>query len=169
MNHHKIIQELSRNKTVFKELLSGLDKEFYLWKPKPEKWCLLEIICHLYDEEREDFRARTKHVLETPDEPMTPIDPAAWVIDRDYIGQDFESTLEKFLKERDDSIAWLNSLQSPNWDNTYQHPKVGPLKAELFLVNWLAHDYMHIRQILNTKFGYLQTLTDKPLDYAGNW
>ena len=169
MDYSKIIDELSRNRNVFRDLLQGVPKELYLWKPAPDKWCLLEIICHLFDEEREDFRARTKHVLETPDDPMTPIDPAAWVKERAYLEQDFEESLENFLKEREASINWLQSLQSPKWDNTYAHPKVGPLTANMFLANWLAHDYMHIRQILRVKFEYLRQLSKENLDYAGNW
>lgn len=169
MDHSKIINELSRNKDVFRDLLHGLTREMYLWKPAPEKWCLLEIICHLFDEEREDFRARTKHVLETPDDPMTPIDPVAWVKERAYLEQDFEPSLEKFLKERNASVDWLQSLESPKWINTYAHPKIGPLTAKMFLANWLAHDYLHIRQILRVKFEYFRQLTDENMDYAGNW
>ena len=80
MNHTKIIQELSRNRNVFESLLSGIEEEEYLWRPMHEKWCLLEIVCHLYDEEREDFRRRTRLVLENPTEPLPPIDPVGWVL-----------------------------------------------------------------------------------------
>lgn len=169
MNHTTIIQELSRNRDVFKELLTGLTEEEYLWKPKPEKWCLLEIICHLYDEEREDFRTRTRHVLETPTEPLPPIDPPGWVQEREYIRQDYTNTLDKFVKERDQSVEWLQTLASPKWDNAYNHPKFGQMTAKMFLSNWLAHDYLHIRQILQLKFGYLKQLTDETLTYAGDW
>ena len=34
MEYNKIIQELTRNKLVFKELLTGLGQEEYLWKQK---------------------------------------------------------------------------------------------------------------------------------------
>jgi len=77
-------------------MLFGLTKEMYLWKPAPEKWCLLEIVCHLYDEEREDFRARTRHVLETPTDTLPPIDPQGWVGSRKYIHQDYPEVLNKF-------------------------------------------------------------------------
>ena len=53
MEHSIVISELSRNREVFKELLSGLQEDVYLWKPMPNKWCLLEVVCHLFDEERE--------------------------------------------------------------------------------------------------------------------
>jgi hypothetical protein len=169
MNHPKIIQELSRNRGVFKHLLTGLKQEEYLWKPKPEKWCLLEIICHLHDEEREDFRTRTRIVLESLEDPLPPIDPVGWVQERKYMEQDFENMLSSFLIEREVSLAWLRSLTSPKWDNAFQHPKFGPMTAKLYVSNWLAHDYLHIRQIIRTKYSYLQQWTGESLSYAGNW
>ncbi len=169
MNYNPIIEELARNRAVFKGLLSGLTDKEYLWKRLPEKWSLLEIICHLYDEEREDFRARTRHVLEKPEELLPSIDPQGWVQERAYNQQDFSETLDKFLKERQQSIVWLKSLKSPKWDNAYSHPKFGQMTAKMFLSNWLAHDYLHIRQILNLKFEYLQQHTGETLTYAGTW
>ncbi len=169
MDYNNIITELARNKDVFSSFLSGLTQEQYLWKTHPEKWCLLEICCHLYDEEREDFRTRTKYVLETPDLPLPTFDPTKWVTERAYMQQDFESMLAKFLKERERSVEWLQSLSSPKWDNAYNHPKFGKMTAELFLTNWLAHDYLHMRQILTLKFDYLKQLTRESLTYAGNW
>ena len=169
MNYKTIIQELSRNRNVFKELFSGLTEEEYLWKTEPNKWCMLEIICHLYDEEREDFRTRTRQVLESPEKSLPPIDPAGWVKERGYMQQNFEKKLDAFLKERDQSVDWLQSLKSPKWDNAYNHPKFGPMTAKMFLSNWLAHDYLHIRQITRLKYDRLGQITDETLNYAGNW
>lgn len=169
MNSTKIIQELERNQKVFEGLLTGLSKEEYLWKPFPEKWCLLEIVCHLYDEEKEDFRYRTRHVLETPRDPLPSIDPKGWVLDRKYAEQPFESTLSGFLKEREQSITWLKSLSSPDWDQFYDHKTFGHMTAKMFLSNWLGHDYLHLRQIIKLKFDYLKHSSNEPLGYAGEW
>jgi len=163
----QIIQELARNKAVFQSLLEGVSREEYLWKPQPEKWCLLEIVAHLYDEEREDFRARTRHTLETPDVPATPIDPEAWVTERKYIKRNYDVMVHKFLEEREASIQWLNSLDNPNWNNIYQHPQIGTMSAKLFLSNWLAHDCRHIQQIINLKYEYLKAHCGEDLRYAG--
>jgi len=149
--------------------LTGLTEEEYLWKTSPDKWCLLEIICHLYDEEREDFRARLKHVLNTPAEPLPPINPVGWVKERNYIDNNFTETFDKFLEERHKSVLWLESLNNPNWDNTYIHPKFGEMTAKMFLSNWLTHDYLHIRQIVKLKFDCLKKLSDEKLNYAGDW
>jgi len=169
MNHAEIIQGIAGNRNVFKELLSGLTEAIYLWKPAPEKWCLLEIVCHLYDEEREDFRARTRHVLETPSAPLPSIDPQGWVEARSYLQQNFPDKLNSFLAERDQSVKWLQTLPEPRWDNAYEHPKFGKMTAGMFLSNWLAHDYLHIRQITRMKYDYLKQRTTEDLSYAGSW
>jgi hypothetical protein len=164
-----IIHNLSRNRHVIYELLDGITKEEASWKPAPGKWSLLEIICHLHDEEREDFRTRLKHVLTTPSEPLPPIDPAGWVSERKYMEQDHNEVLRRFMEERERSLEWLRSLQSPAWGNAYDHPKFGKMTAELFFVNWHAHDLLHIRQILGVKHKYLAHHTSETLQYAGDW
>jgi hypothetical protein len=169
MNYTEVIRGLSGNRNVFKDLLLDLTEEIYLWKPNPEKWCLLEIVCHLYDEEREDFRARTRHVLETPAEPLPPIDPQGWVESRSYIQQNYRDKLNNFLTEREQSIKYLQTLSNPKWDNAYEHSKFGKMTAKMFLSNWLAHDYLHIRQITKLKYDYLKQLTNEDLNYAGDW
>jgi hypothetical protein len=169
MDQSRVIDRLERNADVFRALFQGTPADELRWKPAPEKWCLLEVICHLYDEEREDFRARVKHVLETPEAPMPKIDPPAWVIERKYMEQDFNAMLDKFIAERARSITWLRGLKDPKWTNAYQHPTVGPVSADLLLANWLAHDLHHIRQINNLRHDHLAATSEQPLDYAGKW
>lgn len=169
MNILHVIQELSRNKVVFHSLFDKMYDQVFLWKPAPDKWCLLEILCHLHDEEREDFRTRLRHTLENPDAPMKRIDPAGWVLKRKYIEQDYPEVLNKFMNERDESIKWLNQLKDVPWNNIYHHPDLGDISAEMFLTNWLAHDYLHIRQISRTKYQYLKYISGHQLSYAGEW
>ena len=169
MDHAYIIDELARNREVFRVLLEGKSAEEANWRPAPDKWSLLEIVCHLRDEEVEDFRTRTDHVFKTPDVSPPPIDPPAWVSERNYAGQDYDAVVAQFLAERDQSIAWLKSLKSPPWKNTYQHSHFGPMSAEYFLANWLAHDKLHLRQLNATSFKYLQEKSGEALNYAGDW
>ncbi len=169
MTTKQTIQQLAQNKAIFQAYFENTTKEEYQWRPAPEKWNLLDILCHLYDEEREDFRTRVGHVLKTPDVAPPPIDPEGWVTSRDYQSADFEEKLKAFLKEREESIVWLNGLDNPNWENTYQHPEYGLMSARMFLDCWLAHDYLHLRQIQNLKYAYLKAHSNENLKYAGNW
>lgn len=163
------IDELARNKRVFHELLSEIPKEQYIWKSEVKQWNLLEIVCHLYDEECEDFKVRIRSILHNPKDSLPPINPAAWVQERKYLSKNYQEVLSNFLKEREQSILWLQLLDKPKWENTHLHPKLGPMSAALLLANWVAHDYLHLRQITQRKFQYLKLQSDESLDYAGSW
>lgn len=169
MDRPHLFHQLARHGNVFRALFTGLSPEEITWKPAPEKWCALEIVCHLHDEEREDFRARLAHVLETPEQPMPKIDPQAWILERNYMGQDFNTMLNRFIEERKRSVDWLHTLRNASWSNAYMHPKVGPVSCDLLLTNWVAHDLHHIRQCNNLRYDHLKAHTDVPLDYAGKW
>ncbi len=169
MKPDQITQHLMDNLFVFKALLNGKEPEEYNFRPDDTSWSLLEIICHLYDEEREDFRTRVRNTLESPHLAPPSINPTGWVNERNYAGQDFDEKLNAFLIERDVSIEWLNSLHDVKWDNAYEHPTAGKFTAYSFLTNWLAHDYHHIRQINRRLYEYLKTKSGVDLTYAGDW
>ena len=169
MDSDYIIDELERNGSILNEMLGSISNDMKTWRPAEGKWCLLEICCHLYDEEREDFRARTKHVLENPGKHPPKFDPLQWVTERTYMEQDYEKVRNNFISERAISVSWLRSLENPQWQNAFLHPKFGAMSAGLFLTNWLAHDYLHIRQIQALKYQYLAQHFGVPLNYAGDW
>lgn len=169
MERQQLTDQLALQGDVLSAMLTGLTPEQIRWKPAPEKWCALEIMCHLYDEEREDFRVRLKSVLKTPDLPFPKIDPPTWVSERKYMEQDFDAMLKKFLVERERSLEWLRGLKDPSWSNAYMHPKVGPVNCDLLLTNWVAHDLHHIRQLTNLRYGFLAANSTVPMDYAGKW
>jgi uncharacterized damage-inducible protein DinB len=66
MIYNYIFEKLDGNASTFKSLLENISEEQARWKPSSEKWSLLEVTNHIYDEEREDFRQRIKNVLENP-------------------------------------------------------------------------------------------------------
>lgn len=149
--------------------LEDTPRDEYLWRYENGKWCLLEIICHLYDEEREDFRTRLQFAVESSKLLPPLIDPVNWVKSRDYISQDFTVVLNNFLEERKKSVNWLKSIDEISWDHKFQHPALGWVSASFFLTNWLAHDYLHLRQITRIKYWHLKISSDEELKYAGEW
>jgi hypothetical protein len=163
------LKTLKKNRNVIFNLLEGVDEKVYRWKSDIKKWCLLEVICHLYDEERLDFRTRIDYTLHRPGEMPPTFDTQAWIIDHDYINQDYQEMLSTFFEERNVSIKWLEELKDPKWDNFFEHPRFGKMTARMFLANWIAHDYLHIRQIIKVKFQYLDQFSSEQLSYAGNW
>lgn len=164
-----ILAGLARNQGVFQRLLEGRTRAEQSWRPAPGKWSRLEIVCHLRDEEREDFRARVRHALAGDPAPPPPIDPVGWVLGRNYGEQDYEATLASLLAERQASLLWLRELEAPRWESALQHPKLGPMSARFFLVNWLAHDALHLRQIVRYDYEQLQRDSGEDTSYAGTW
>jgi len=168
MNHQQIITHLDVNSDVFKHLFQNISDEQARWKPGADRWSLLEVINHLCDEETQDFRKRLELVLNNPDEPWPPIDPEGWVVQRRYNERDVSASLRNFFEERDKSLLWLGKLDSPDWQATHRHPRMGPMSAELILANWLAHDLFHIRQVTDLHFAYLTKLVEPvSLNYSG--
>jgi hypothetical protein len=155
MDHQEQIQALQRGGQSILALLDGHPIEQVRWKPAPQKWSLLEILNHLCDEERDDFRKRIALVLEDPAQPWPPIDPEGWARDRDYNSRDLQASLAGFRRERAASLQWLVGLPSPDWTAEHKHPKLGGLRAGDLLAAWVAHDLLHIRQIANTRLAWV--------------
>ena len=164
-----VILELQKNKQIFLGLLKDIHPEMARWSQAKEKWDLLHIVCHLYDEERDDFRFRVKWLLDKPGETPPPFNPIDWVTEHNYKKQDYYLMLSKFVEEREKSITWLQSLKNPNCNNSFEHSKLGHLTAKYFFDNWLAHDYLHIKQIIKLKFNYLEYKSGSNLNYSGTW
>jgi len=161
-------ERLEANAQVFVHLYAAVSAEAAAWKPSPERWSLLEVLCHLLDEEREDFRARLRLTLDDPMADWPPIDPEGWVRARGYAARSLAATLESFRAERSESVRWLRGLSSVAWDRTHRHPRLGSLRAGDLLGSWLAHDLLHVRQI--ARLHYERTVLEVApyaVEYAG--
>jgi len=168
MNHQLIINQLRVNCEAFKNLFQNLSEDQARWKPGADRWSILEVVNHLYDEEREDFRKRLGLVLSDPGRPWAPIDPEGWVIQRAYNERNLQKSVADFLAEREASLRWLNNQDSPNWQAAHHHPQMGPMSAELLLANWAAHDFFHIRQVAELHFAFLtKQAAPVSLSYSG--
>jgi hypothetical protein len=164
-----LYQELARGVDSVRTLMAGMTQAEARSKPSPESWSALEVICHLYDEEREDFRQRLDIMLHRPHEQLPPIDPEGWVAARQYNQRDLAEMLDNFAAERAQSLAWLKGLSAPNWEAEYTTP-FGSMKAGDMLASWVAHDNLHLRQLVELRRNRLVSLA-APYDvgYAGEW
>jgi hypothetical protein len=169
MNLDYFINRFSNNRGVFESLLRDVSVDQAKWKPSPNEWSMLEVINHLYDEEREDFRQRLQLTLASPAQSWPPIDPRGWVIDRSYNERELDTSLNNFLAERENSLTWLGQLSSPNWENINKGPN-GRLAAGDLLASWLAHDFLHIRQLTRLHWQFVGAIA-QPYQtmYAGPW
>src|SRR5512139_3296144 len=100
MQFEILYQELARGVDIVRALVLDMTLEEAQARPAPESWSALEVICHLCDEEREDFRQRLDLILHRPQEPFPPIDPQGWITARRYNERDLTEMLDDFAAER---------------------------------------------------------------------
>jgi hypothetical protein len=170
MDSQALIHRLAAGTAVFQGLVHGVSKDQAIWRPSPKKWSILEVVNHLYDEEREDFRRRIDLILHRTDADWPPIDPEGWVASRDYGKREIEPSLRNFVEEREKSIAWLKELGEVDWGTHKDHPAAGRMTAGDLLGAWAAHDYLHIRQLARLHYDYVSVLAEPHgTAYAGRW
>lgn len=164
------VRDLAGMPAAVSALVVGLTDEEWRWRPDEGGWSLLEIVHHLRDEEHEDFPLRLRLTLEDPAQPWPPIDPPGWVAERAYNEAEPAAVLHDFVATREANLAWLRGLEDPAWNNTHDHPQIGPLSAHRLVRSWRAHDLLHLRQLLRRRWQLLEKDCDPgELDYAGSW
>jgi hypothetical protein len=123
----------------------------------------------LLDEEREDFRPRLDLILHHPGELWPPIDPGGWVTSRYYNTRDLGETAVALAAERAASVAWLRGLEAPHWAAAQEMPW-GTIRAGDLLASWVAHDLLHMRQLVELFYAYaIAQQAPYSVRYAGEW
>ena len=169
INIEEITRQLTANAQVIRALVEPISDEQARWKPDPETWSMKEVMEHMYNEERIDFRKHLKEMFSDPPQPWKP-----WRREEYVSVSDCRQALEAFLTEREASIAWLRALQSPNWEAaseaSFSSGEVLVLRAGDVLVSWVAHDFLHIRQMNELHYAWNEKqATPYSVQYAGGW
>ena len=169
MEFKTLYKELVNSTEMIRALLADISQDEAQIKPNSESWSILEVVCHLYDEEREDFREHLDFILHRQNEEWHRIDPDGWVTERKYNEHNFAEMQEKFFAERKNSLEWLQGISNANWETTYSS-QFGSMKAGDMFTSWVAHDNLHIRQLTELRRNKIERIT-KPYDiqYAGDW
>ena len=169
MEFTALYQELTHSTEMIRSLLADIGEEEARVKPSRGSWSTLEVVCHLYDEEREDFREHLDFILHRQHEDWHLIDPQGWVKTRKYNEQDFKKMKAKFFQERKKSLGWLKGLKNADWNTVYRS-EFGSMRAGDMFASWVAHDNLHIRQLVELRRKSIERKT-KPykIRYAGEW
>jgi len=170
MNPDLLIGRLELFATALPNLVKGLTETEARWRPSDGGWSILEIVCHLADEEEHDFRRRLELLLTEPERSWPRLSVDEMVDEGNYNERDLARELDRFQRERLRSIRWLRSTGTADWTATKDHPKLGVIRAGDLLASWAAHDALHLRQIAR-RFHNL-AVRDAPgfsTLYAGTW
>ena len=169
METRTLVSLLTRGAERIRVLATDVPEDQARWRPDPDAWSTLEVVNHLADEECEDFRARLEATLHRPQAPWPPTDPGGWVTSRNYNGRDLDDSVQRFLAERAASLEWLRTLVSPDWTTAHVAP-FGPISAGDVAASWVAHDILHMRQLVELHWAYTtERLVPHSTAYAGTW
>lgn len=164
------IRSLETTGRAIQALVSDLSTADARWKPSFDRWSILEVVNHLVDEEVEDFRARLDVLLHRPEAEFVPIDPPGAVVARRYAERQLDESIGRFAAERERSLEWLGSLETPDLDRQRKDDWLGEMSGRQMLASWVAHDLHHVRQITRLRYERLsQQVAPITLVYAGEW
>lgn len=165
-----IIRRLSDNAQAIHALVVAIPAEQAEWKPNASAWCMQQVMEHLYNEERIDFRKHLKELFSIPPQPWNHWHTAEYIPVAHC-----DEALDLFLAERQASLEWLEALSAPKWSAEVR-TSFGPENEELalragdLLFSWVAHDFLHIRQINELLYAWIERqAAPYSLRYAGGW
>jgi hypothetical protein len=141
--------ELARFPATLESLLAGLDAAAWRARPAPKEWAPVEILCHLRDEDVEDFGARLRVIVEGG-AAFAPIDPEGWAVARRYLDADGPATLVELGRRRAASVAWLGGVEAERLARAVETQRAGRLSGLDLLAAWVTHDHLHLAQLTNT-------------------
>ena len=160
-------RELARLPMVLDALLAGLDPADARTRPATGEWSPVEILCHLRDEETEDFGARLRVIVDGAGE-FAPIDPERWAKERRYQETNLPDVIQALRVRRQASLDLLASVTPETLEGSRPHKRLGSLSGQDILAAWVAHDRIHLAQLAGT-LARIWALRWAPLhaEYAG--
>jgi hypothetical protein len=147
--------------------LTALPEGAINWHPGPEEWCAKEVVGHLIEAEQRGLAGRIRTMLETNEPDLIAWDQEAVERERNDCARDLSDLLDEFSRMRSESCAMVRSLSNADLQRGGLHPKVGHLRVNDLLHEWLYHDRNHMRQMLANVQSYVFPLMGNCQGFAG--
>ena len=139
---------LERTPTVLRALLQNLHDSWTSGNEGPETFSPYDVVGHLIQGEKTDWRDRTTIILEhSTTKTFIPFDRFAQF--EECKGKSLSQLLDEFEKLRKESLEWLQSLNltEADFDKKGIHPSLGQVTLKQLLSTWVIHDLTHIAQV----------------------
>jgi hypothetical protein len=140
-----LIQDHARFPTALLNLFQGAPLDVLRDRESEGRWSPLEILAHLRDEEKIDFRERARACIEGRAFELN-VQPERWVTEKRYNEMDPGAVYMDFAAERADSCRWLETLGVADLDAPAKNEKWQGMRAGDFIAAWRVHDLLHLRQ-----------------------
>jgi hypothetical protein len=139
---------LERTPTVLRVLLSGLDDEWVMNNEGPETFSPFDVIGHLVNGEKTDWRPRITMILEYGDTKTFALFNRFAQYEESK-GKTLEQLLDEFESLRKENMQWFRSLiiSEADLEKKGSHPVLGQVTLRNLLATWVIHDLTHIAQV----------------------
>jgi hypothetical protein len=142
-----LINELSQTTSALITLTNSLTDDILDCHPTPTDWNIREILAHFVDDEMYVMRTRMERMIKEERPDLAPHNEKKWYADRNKSRDRLSELLQDFQTQRAASLAMINMLRDKDWQREGFQPEYGHFTAEQWLVRWVEHDQVHLRQI----------------------
>jgi hypothetical protein len=142
-----LIEALESSPRDLARLLRPIDAAAAQWRTAPDEWCIADVVAHLgYCEA--PYLARLRRVVEQDN----PFEPALLPDERAHdLARPLADLLEAFVARRAETVAFLSGLEQRDWGRALVHATIGPTKLRDQVQELVAHDNLHLEQIVTLR------------------
>ena len=127
--------------------VGALPAALLAWHPAAGEWCAKEVLGHLIEAERRGFAGRIRQILAECMPALATWDQEAVARERRDCERPLADLLGEFAALRAGSVEQVRGLREADLARAGLHPKVGALRVDELLAEWVYHDRDHLRQI----------------------
>src|SRR5215831_9328265 len=131
--------------------MRALPDDVLAWHPAPGEWCAKECLGHLMEAERRGFNGRIRTILShdsgAAELRLPGWDQQAVARERNDCASRAADLLAEFEAIRSDSISLVQGLAAADLQPGGTHEKVGYVRVNDLIHEWLHHDRNHYRQL----------------------
>jgi hypothetical protein len=112
-------------------------------------WCALEVIGHLLEADRRGFAGRIRLLVDRDRPRLETWDQPSVAASRHDCERDPEALVREFLDRREEGALFLEALRPADLQRGGEHPTVGWLTVGEVMHEWVHHDRVHLKQVLD--------------------
>ena len=141
-----MIDELAAFPATLKDSLAAAGPKLRI-RASDGRFAMVEHLCHLGDLEREGYGMRIECLLSDGWPEWDDFDGEKVAMERNYLEQDAEAALQRFVDARAANVARLRALRKSDWERRGMHRGMGEVTLSRLVEMMVEHDRAHAQDI----------------------